>query len=127
MMEHPKIQKVNNNNNNNFMKTPPTLPKTLSADGHEAWDWFIKTAKHFQRQVKIDELQKKIAENGTKCGDCYKWMTDRCPLEKRNSSGRKEGPSMNTPICKNFVESTMAIQFRTKWQTELQQLKDKYE
>ena len=37
------------------------------------------------------------------CGGCYWWMKSRrCPREK-NVNGWNRGPSMNSPVCKEYL------------------------
>ena len=89
----------------------PELPRNISADGREIWDWASKLSTHIHRQDEIRRLSRDIADIGTKCGDCFHWMkSGSCPRETRNNAGRRVGPSMNGPKCSKFEEEA--------WQTK---------
>jgi len=63
-----------------------------------------KRLQEIEKREKISELKEKIYDYNNHCGSCSYWMLHpECPKEKRNLSGRKEGPSMSGSKCKKFV------------------------
>lgn len=104
-------------------KPAPQLPQNISNDGREIWDWGMKMSEHIHRQAEINRLTRQIRLQGTKCGDCYKWMKSQyCPRERRNSKGRREGPSMNAPICTQFEECPRTTEWREELKAQLAKL-----
>lgn len=80
----------------------PPLPRNVSPDGREIWDWAAKLSEARQRVQKIRELRSEIARRPRECGSCQKWMTHSCPKE-HNVGGRPRGPSMKAPICGQHI------------------------
>ncbi len=102
---------------------PPQLPEKVSNDGREIWDWAGKMSEHIHRQAKMSELRTQLSRVGTGCGDCYKWMhSNSCPRET-NVNGRRRGPSMNAPICNQYVEKQSSSEWREELQKRLDALK----
>lgn len=92
----------------------PELPKNVSSDGREIWDWAAKFSAHVHRQDEINRLATDIAKIGRRCGDCDKWMKSReCPRE-HNVAGQSRGPSCNGLICGQFVEDRQATKRRAE-------------
>lgn len=99
----------------------PPLPKEISGDGREIWDWAIKFSDHVQRLDKLRQLRAEAAKP-KRCGECYWWMKSRdCPKEV-NVNGRSRGPSMNGFICSKFRETNDSIERRDKALSEMSQL-----
>lgn len=80
----------------------PPLPRNVSSDGREIWDWAAKLAEATQRAQKIRELRSDITRRPHECGSCQKWMTRSCPKE-HNVGGRTRGPSMKALICGQYI------------------------
>lgn len=80
----------------------PPLPRNVSPDGREIWDWAAKLSEATQRAQKIRELRADILRRPRECGSCQKWMTRSCPKE-HNAGGRTRGPSMKAPICGQHI------------------------
>lgn len=98
----------------------PELPRNISSDGREIWDWAAKLSAHTQRVHQIAQLRRDIAEIGTKCGDCWHWMkSSSCPRESRNNAGRRVGPSMNGPKCFKFEEESWQTKRREELKAKL--------
>lgn len=107
------------------MADPPRLPEKVSIDGREIWDWAGKMAEHMNRQAKMSELRTQLSQVGTVCGDCCKWMhSNSCPRET-NVNGRRRGPSMNAPICNQYVEKQSSSEWRVELQKRLYALTEK--
>lgn len=101
---------------------PPPLPRAISSNGSEIWDWAAAFSAYTQRRHKIAELTRDIAGIGTRCGDCDKWMKSRqCPKEY-NVNGRNRGPSCNDHKCSQFIEATSASTRRTDLQKQLTEI-----
>ncbi len=104
----------------------PFLPREISSDGRELWNWAGDMGAWIQREARIAELRKEIRVCGTVCGDCEKWMKSReCPREQPGTgkrSGYSVGPSMNGAICNAYVETSSATQRRAKLTGELETL-----
>lgn len=98
----------------------PELPRNISSDGREIWDWAAKLSAHTQRAHKMAELRRDIARVGTACGGCDHWMkSSLCPRETRNNAGRRVGPSMNGPKCSKFQENPWDTQRREELKAKL--------
>ena len=97
----------------------PMLPQQVSPSGRELWDWATRFSDHIHRRDEIARLTREIAQIGRTCGDCYSWMKSReCPREK-NVGGISRGPSCKEPICKQFVETSLASARRKELQGNL--------
>ena len=104
-----------------------SLPKTISPNGQEIWDWAARLSAERQRIAKIRELTIDIRNVGTVCGDCDLWMkSSYCPREV-NVNGRRRGPSMNAAICGKFEECWSATERRKDLQDKLALIHDKCE
>ena len=80
-------------------------------------------SKHIHRQAEMLEIRTQLRKVGTGCGDCYKWMhSNECPRET-NVNGRRRGPSMNAPICGQYVEKQSSTERRAELQRRLDALK----
>ena len=105
----------------------PQIPKYVSPDGEELWDWAGKFSQHVhlldRRRVLHDDLRKLKME----CGSCSYWMTSDCPREQSSMTGYNQGPSIAAPICQKFVMARSSVLLQEKWEVELasveQQLK----
>lgn len=105
----------------------PELPKHVSSDGREIWDWAAKLSEHTQRLHQMRLLRQDIAEIGQGCGCCDKWMKSReCPRE-RNVNGRNHGPSMKGRVCSQYVEKPSSTARREELKAKLAQLCDEGE
>lgn len=101
------------------MDNPPLLPTNISSNGEELWRWADKASQWIQVQSRIQELKYAIRQCGTRCGDCDKWMkSSECPREK-NVNGMTRGPSINAPICNQFVIKNWVIKHQEDLQKEL--------
>ncbi len=96
--------------------TTTSLPKNVSSDGREIWDWAFKLCQLSLKEDKIKNLRTKIRECGSRCGDCAKWMIkSQCPKEKPGKgkrSGYSVGPSCNVTKCQKYVESIVVTKRR---------------
>lgn len=102
----------------------PSLPRDVSSNGREIWDWAAKFSAHVHRMDAIRRLEADISRVGRRCGDCDKWMKSReCPREW-NDNGRKRGPSCEAPVCGKFVECRFATKRRDELTAELATLKE---
>lgn len=102
----------------------PPFPAHVSSNGSEIWDWAIALSRHEGRLREMRRLRERIAEVGTKCGDCDHWMKSRqCPKE-HNVNGYSRGPHMNHPTCRQFSESSFATKLRTDLTAGLTALKE---
>lgn len=82
----------------------PELPKAISSDGREIWDWAARFSDHVHRLDEMRRLREQIFQIGRGCGDCSKWMKrSDCPRE-HNVNGQTRGPSMSAPVCREFTE-----------------------
>jgi hypothetical protein len=100
----------------------PQLPREISSDGREIWDWAAKLGEQAQRARKIRQLRADLARTGNRCGDCYNWMKSRlCPREA-NVNGRNRGPSGDAPICGKFIITKTATERRERLTAELSAL-----
>lgn len=96
----------------------PQLPRQVSTDGQEIWDWAIKLSEHTQQTAKLAQLTRNIASIGMTCGDCGKWMKSReCPRE-HNVAGMSRGPSCKAMKCTQFVEKAEATARRQRLRDE---------
>ena len=100
------------------MRGLPQLPREVSPDGREIWDWAAKLSDAVHRADRARNLRADIAGIQRKCGSCTMWMTRTCPKE-RNVNGRSQGPSMNAPICGRFTMKASSAELLEKWRTEL--------
>jgi hypothetical protein len=99
----------------------PELPRDISPDGHEIWDWASKLSAHRHHVAKVRELRAEI-NRPERCGDCDHWMKSRqCPRE-HNVNGRNRGPSMNASVCPSFAKTSVAEDRRAKLVAELSTL-----
>lgn len=101
------------------MAGPPTLPRDISANGAEIWDWAIALSHWERRQEKIRQLRADIAF--VRCGSCQAWMTRGCPKE-RNVNGYSRGPSMNEFPCGQYTEKPHYAELRDQRRAELARL-----
>lgn len=85
------------------MSKIPSLPREVSADGREIWDWAAKLSAEVQRRDDIRKLSIQIRNAETQCGSCESWMTRSCPREVHsNRTGRSVGPSSQSIKCDKF-------------------------
>lgn len=104
----------------------PELPRNISPDGREIWDWAAKLSQHTQRLHQMRLLQHDITEIGRGCGHCDKWMKSRvCPRE-RNVNGRNHGPSMKDPVCSQYVEKASSTNRREELKAKLDLLQEEH-
>jgi hypothetical protein len=105
---------------------PPSLPRDISPDGREIWDWAAKLSAYTQSVHEIRRLANDIARIGKRCGDCDKWMKSReCPAE-RNINGLSRGPSCEGFICSQFIEAASATKRRAELQEQLAKAKGEH-
>jgi hypothetical protein len=89
------------------MSTAPQLPKEISSDGREVFDWADRMSDHVQKLQRRRDVWGAILEGTTTCGSCVKWMTDACPREVQdNRRGHKVGPSCKAVKCNEFAMSS---------------------
>ncbi len=98
------------------MSAPPPLPREVSANGAEIWDWASRLSAWTHRQHRIRELRADIAR--VACGGCAQWMTRQCPRE-HNANGYSRGPSMNAAPCGQYAEKASTAETREKRRSEL--------
>ena len=85
------------------MSAVPPLPKEISPDGREIWDWAAKLSSEVYRRDEISKLAVRIRNAETQCGSCADWMTRSCPRETHsNKTGRSTGPSSQAIKCEQF-------------------------
>lgn len=85
------------------MSAIPSLPREISSDGREIWDWASKLSAEVQRRDDIRKLSIQIRNAETQCGSCETWMTRSCPREVHsNKTGRSTGPSSQSIKCDKF-------------------------
>lgn len=83
------------------------LPKEISPDGKEIWDWALKLSAAVHRADEIRKLRQQIRNMESQCGSCSSWMTKACPKEKHsNKTGRSTGPSSQSIKCTQFAMTT---------------------
>ena len=83
------------------------LPRHVSADGREIWDWAERFSRVVLLQDEARRVRQKLALSGKECGGCQKWMTRACPREVHdNRKGRSVGPSMKDYVCSQFAIDT---------------------
>lgn len=99
----------------------PSLPREISPDGREIWDWAARFSEATHRAARISELTTDIVNIAGRCGSCRMWMTRQCPKE-RNVSGRNHGPSMNAPKCPRFEMKASSEELRRQWIAEREAL-----
>lgn len=81
----------------------PSLPREISVDGREIWDWAAKLSAEVHRRDEIAKLRVQIRNAETQCGNCADWMTRACPREVHsNKTGRSTGPSSQSIKCQQF-------------------------
>ncbi len=97
----------------------PQIPKQVSSNGEELWDWAGKFSQHVHLFDRKRVLQHDLRQLKNECGSCRYWMTSDCPLEKSSMTGYKQGPSMGAPICHKFVMGRSSIALQEKWEAEL--------
>lgn len=103
----------------------PSIPRDISPDGREVWDWAARLSAYTHRQDELRRLTKEISQIGTKCGDCYNWMkSSLCPRETRNNAGRRVGPSMNEFVCSNFQEDARQTKRREELKSKADAIRD---
>lgn len=106
------------------MSEIPQLPKTVSNDGREIWDWAGRLGEWTARQHRKQELRRAILQS-KECGSCDFWMTSSCPREKHdNRLGRSVGPSCRGAICEKFSMKSWDVERVEKLQAELASLED---
>ena len=100
------------------MRGLPQLPREVSSDGREIWDWAAKLSDAVHRADRARNLRADIAGIQGRCGSCAKWMTKACHLE-RNVNGYSRGPSANDPKCGGFAMKAGSADLLEKWSAEL--------
>ncbi len=79
------------------------LPKNISSNGQEIWDWAARLGKISLLQHEISSRREQLRSVLNRCGGCTKWMIPYCPREKHdNKKGHSVGPNMNTYICGQY-------------------------
>lgn len=101
------------------MSGSPQLPREVSANGAEIWEWGHSLSEWAQRQDNIRRLRAEVAQ--VDCGGCALWMTRQCPRE-RNINGRNHGPSMNGSPCVQYAEKPSTAALRATRAAELPQV-----
>lgn len=96
-----------------------SLPKTISPNGEELWDWAGKLSQHIHLTDQQRTLQRKLFKLSRECGSCRFWMTRDCPQEVSSMTGYNKGPSMSAPICSRFVMSQGSLKIQRGWLIEL--------
>lgn len=104
------------------MNELPLPPAEVSGNGQEIWDWAAKLSEATQRSHERRQLNQALADCGTRCGDCYKWMkSSMCPAE-RNVNGRNHGPSCQSRKCGQYQEDQAATKRRSEIAAKLVEL-----
>lgn len=107
------------------MSLPP-LPKNISSNGQEIWDWAANLKNEIHRRDKVRRLHELIWGANNKCGSCRLWMTKQCPRETHdNRIGRRRGPSCDAPKCSAFVMTAHSAENIDEWRAELVALTSK--
>jgi len=100
----------------------PPRESEVSPNGQEIWDWADRFSREVHRRHKMRELQARIRDIGTKCGDCGFWMKKgQCPKELGTMKG---GPTSGDMRCRTFTEARSATSLRATLQSELAALSD---
>ena len=99
---------------------PPALPKHVSNDGREIWDWASRLGDRSARQHKESMLRADIRRLSRKeCGHCNDWMKSRvCPREW-NDRGMCRGPSCSDAACSQFSRKSYVSDLIAEKQDEL--------
>lgn len=85
----------------------------------DVFDFGVGLSDSIHRQAEIVDLRHSIQTRV--CGECTMWMTRNCPKEK-NIAGMRVGPSMNSPICTSYDETTFSKELRHASEIKLTRL-----
>jgi hypothetical protein len=98
----------------------PSLPKRISPNGQELWDWAGRLSEHIHRTDSQRRLRQQLRALSSECGSCRYWMTKECPRETPHGmTGYSKGPSMGASICSKFAMSPASAVLKQTWETEL--------
>ena len=104
----------------------PTLPREISPNGKEVWDWASRLSDSAQRAHEIVTLRRKIRNMENQCGSCAHWMTSSCPREMHsNKTGRSTGPSSQALKCSTFAMTLLGGKELAQAKANLEQLAQK--
>ena len=107
------------------MSNLPALPKDISGNGQELWDWASTFSSVVHRNDEMRQLRAKILKANLQCGSCDKWMkSSLCPRE-RNINGYSRGPSCADLKCDQFVMGDSTKTSLLQWAAELKALESK--
>ncbi len=104
------------------------LPREISPDGKEIWDWATRLSKRVHTVQRLREIDADLAGiRAGRCGDCDHWMKSReCPREA-NANGMSRGPSMNAPKCGEYVAKAWVLERKGKLEAERGEVMKKLE